>query len=156
MNNCRLAEVLLPTSIDLIIPEFGRSFGELEISVIDTRGVDDVTVREDLDLRLKDSRTAVVFCSRFNDAPGVTSRALLKHMQQTYSEPVNTGKISILALPRADEARAMRDNAGEVAIYDAEDHAFKQMQVKNERAGENLGGPNGSLQCQVRRARSFT
>lgn len=140
VNNGRLAEVSLPTSIDLIIPEFGRSFGELEISVIDTKGVDDVAVREDLDLRLKDPRTAVVFCSRFNDAPGVTSRALLQHMQQTYSEPVNTGKVSILALPRSDEARAMKDDAGEVAMDDAEGYAFKQMQVENELAAEDLAG----------------
>lgn len=140
VNNGRLTDVSLPMSIDLIIPEFGRSFGELEISVIDTKGVDDVAVREDLDLRLKDPRTAVVLCSRFNDAPGVTSRALLQHMQQTYSEPVNTGKVSVLALPRSDEARAMKDDAGEVALDDAEGYAFKQMQVENELAAEDLAG----------------
>jgi len=140
VNNGRLADVSLPSSIDLLIPEFGRNFGELEISVIDTKGVDDVAVREDLDLRLKDPRTAVVFCSRFNDAPGVTTRALLQHMRQTYSEPVNTGKVSILALPRSDEARAMKDDAGELVIEDAEGYAFKQMQVENELAAEDLAG----------------
>ena len=140
VNNGRLSDVSLPSNIDLIIPDFGRSFGEIEISVIDTKGVDDVAVREDLDLRLKDPRTAVVFCTRFNDAPDVTARALLQHMQQTYSEPVNTGKVSILALPRADEARAMKDDAGEVAMNDAEGYAFKQMQVENELAADDLSG----------------
>lgn len=140
VNNGRLADVSLPSSIDLIIPDFGRSFGELEISVIDTKGVDDIAVREDLDLRLKDSRTAVVFCTRFNDAPGVTTRSLLQHMQQTYSEPVNTGKVSILALPRPEEARAMKDDAGEVAMDDAEGYAFKKMQIENELAVEDLAG----------------
>lgn len=140
VNNGRLSDVSLPSSIDLIIPEFGRNFGELDISVIDTKGVDDVAVREDLDLRLKDPRTAVVFCSRFNDAPGVTTRALLQHMQQTYSEPVNTGKVSVLALPRTEEARAMKDDAGELALDDAEGYAFKQMQVENELAADDLAG----------------
>ncbi|MEO7466615.1 MAG: helix-turn-helix domain-containing protein [Sphingobium limneticum] len=140
VNNGRLADVSLPSSIDLIIPDFGRSFGELEINVIDTKGVDDVAVREDLDIRLKDPRTAVVFCTRFNDAPGVTSRSLLQHMRQTYSEPVNTGKVSVLALPRTEEARAMKDDAGEVAMDDAEGYAFKQMQVENELAAEDLAG----------------
>lgn len=140
VNNGRLSDVSLPTSIDLIIPDFGRSFGELEISVVDTKGVDDVAVREDLDLRLKDTRTAIVFCTRFNDAPGVTTRSLLQHMHQTYSEPVNTGKVSILALPRTEEARAMKDDAGEVAMDDAEGYAFKQMQVENELAAEDLAG----------------
>jgi len=140
VNNGRLPDVSLPSSIDLLIPEFGKSFGELEINVVDTKGVDDVAVREDLDLRLKDPRTAVVFCTRFNDAPDVTARSLLQHMQQTYSEPVNTGKVSILALPRADEARAMKDDAGEVALDDVEGYAFKQMQVENELAAEDLAG----------------
>lgn len=140
VNNGRFQEASLPASIDLIIPEFGRNFGELEISVIDTKGVDDVAVREDLDLRLKDPRTAVVFCSRFNDAPGVTTSALLQHMRQTYSEPVNTGKVSILALPRSDEARSVKDDAGELAMDDAEGYAFKQMQVENELAAEDLAG----------------
>jgi transcriptional regulator with XRE-family HTH domain len=140
VNNGRLPEASLPAIIDLIIPDFGRNFGELEINVIDTKGVDDVAVREDLDLRLKDPRTAVVFCSRFNDAPGVTSRSLLQHMRQTYSEPVNTGKVSILALPRSDEARSMKDDAGEVALDDFEGYAFKQMQVENELAAEDLSG----------------
>ncbi|MCR2832413.1 helix-turn-helix domain-containing protein [Parerythrobacter lacustris] len=140
VNNGRLPDVSLPSSIDLIVPDFGRTFGEMEISVIDTKGVDDVAVREDLDLRLKDPRTAVVFCTRFNDAPGITTRSLLQHMQQTYSEPVNTGKVSILALPRADEARAMKDDAGELAMEDTEGYAFKQMQVENELAAEDLAG----------------
>lgn len=140
VNNGRLSDVSLPSNIDLIIPDFGRSFGEMEISVIDTKGVDDVAVREDLDLRLKDPRTAVVFCTRFNDAPGVITRSLLQHMQQTYSEPVNTGKVSILALPRADEARAMKDDTGDVAMDDAEGYAFKQMQVENELAADDLAG----------------
>ncbi len=140
VNNGRLSDVSLPTNIDLIIPDFGKAFGEIEVSVIDTKGVDDVAVREDLDLRLKDPRTAVVFCSRFNDAPGVTTRSLLQHMHQTYSEPVNTGKVSVLALPRSDEARAMKDDDGVVVMDDAEGYAFKQMQVENELAAEDLAG----------------
>ncbi len=140
VNNGRLGDVSLPTSIDLIIPDFGRSFGELEINVVDTKGVDDVAVREDLDSRLKDPRTAIVFCTRFNDAPGLTTRSLLQHMHQTYSEAVNTGKVSILALPRTEEARAMKDDAGDVAMDDAEGYAFKQMQVENELAAEDLAG----------------
>ncbi|KAK0349358.1 hypothetical protein LTR94_033469, partial [Friedmanniomyces endolithicus] len=61
-------------------------------------------------------------------------------MRQTYSEPVNTGKVSVLALPRTEEARAMKDDAGEVAMDDAEGYAFKQMQVENELAAEDLAG----------------
>jgi transcriptional regulator with XRE-family HTH domain len=140
VNNGRLPDVSLPRSIDLMIPNFGRSFGELEISVIDTKGIDDVAMREDLDARLKDPRTAVIFCSRFNDAPGTTCRMLLQHMRQTFSERVDTGKVSILALPRAEEARAMKDDMGERALTDAEGYEFKRVQVSSELAAEDLAG----------------
>ena len=95
VNNGRLEDVPLPRSIDLLVSSFGRKFGELDITVIDTKGVDDVAVREDLDHRLKDPRTAVVFCSRFNDAPGTITRVLLQHMRQTFSERLDTGKVAV-------------------------------------------------------------
>ena len=44
VNNGRLKDVSLPRNIDLIIPDFGRSFGEFTISVIDTKGVDEITL----------------------------------------------------------------------------------------------------------------
>ncbi|TPK87016.1 helix-turn-helix domain-containing protein [Mesorhizobium sp. B2-4-13] len=140
VNNGRLKEVPLPKSIDLLIPNFGRTFGELEITVIDTKGVDDVAVREDLDHRLKDPRTGIVFCSRFNDAPGTSTRVLLQHMRQTFSDRFDTGKVSILALPRSEEARAMKDDIGEQALTDSEGYEFKQMQVSSELSAEDLAG----------------
>jgi transcriptional regulator with XRE-family HTH domain len=140
VNNGRLKDVSLPRSIDLIIPDFGRSFGEFTISVIDTKGVDDVAVREDLDARLKDPRTTIVFCSRFNDAPGTSTRLLLQHMRQTFSETLDSGKVSVLALPRAGEARAMKDDGGEAALTDAEGYEFKRIQVDGELAAEGLNG----------------
>jgi hypothetical protein len=140
VNNGRMQDVTLPKSIDLLIPEFGRAFGELQVAIIDTKGVDDVAVREDLDLRLKDPRTAVVLCARFNDAPGTTSKALLQHMRQTFSEPVNTGKVSIMALPRSGEARAMKDDTGDNALDDSEGYAFKRMQIEGELAADELSG----------------
>jgi transcriptional regulator with XRE-family HTH domain len=140
INNGHVKEVSLPRSIDLLIPSFGRNFGELEISVVDTKGVDDVAVREDLDARLKDSRTAIIFCSRFNDAPGTTAQMLLQHMRQTFSERVDTGKVSLLPLPRAGEARAMKDDMGEQALTDAEGYEFKRMQVSTALANDDLAG----------------
>ncbi len=138
VNNGRLPDVTLPRSIDLLLPSFGKEFGELDVTVIDTKGVDDVAVREDLDLRLRDPRTAVVFCSKFNDAPGVSSKTLLQHMRQTFSEPLTAGKVSILALPRPDEARAMKDDMGETAQTDEEGYSFKAMQVENDLRSADL------------------
>lgn len=138
VNNGRLENVPLPKSINILIPNFGQTFNELELTVIDTKGVEEVTVREDLDLRLKDPHTAVVFCSHFNDAPGTTAHNLLQHMQQTFSERLDTGKVAILALPRSEEALAVKDDAGEEAQTDAEGYDIKREQVVADLAADGL------------------
>lgn len=140
VNNGRMADMPLPKSIGLIVPDFGKSFGEFEITIVDTKGVDDVAVREDLDLRLKDPRTSVVLCSRFNDAPGTSAKALLQHMKQTFSERFDTGKVSILSLPRSGEAREMKDDMGDQALTDEEGYEFKRMQVAAELNAEQMAG----------------
>ena len=142
VNNGRMRDVPLPKNIRLIVPNFGKSFGEFEITVIDTKGVDDVAVREDLDSRLRDPRTSVVFCCRFNDAPGTGSKVLLEHMKQTSSARFDTGKVSILSLPRSGEALEMKDDMGESAFSDEEGYEFKRMQVEGElHAGDMPGVP---------------
>lgn len=140
VNNGRMRDVPLPKSIGLIVPDFGRSFGEFEITVVDTKGVDDVAVREDLDLRLKDPRTSVVLCSRFNDAPGTSAKAVLQHMKQTFSERFDTGKVSILSLPRSGEAREMKDDMGDQALTDQEGYEFKRLQVMAELDADEMSG----------------
>ncbi|ORE91058.1 XRE family transcriptional regulator [Stappia sp. 22II-S9-Z10] len=140
VNNGRMADAPLPKSIGLIVPDFGKPFGEFEITVVDTKGVDDVAVREDLDLRLKDPRTSVVLCSRFNDAPGTSAKALLQHMKETFSERFDTGKVSILSLPRSGEAREMKDDMGDQALTDEEGYEFKRMQLGAELNAEEMAG----------------
>ena len=132
VNNGRLEDVPLPKSISLMMPGFGRAMGEFEITVIDTKGVVDIAVREDLDTRLKHPRTSIVLCSRFNDAPGTTVKALLHHMKQTATERFDGGKLAILGLPRSGEAREMKDDEGEPALTDDEGYEFKRMQVEGE------------------------
>ena len=138
VNNGRLPDVSLPRSIDLMVPDFGREFGELDVTVIDTKGVDDIAVRPDLDLRLRDPRTCVVFCSNFNDAPGVIAKSLLDHMRQTFIEPLIAGKVCVMALPRNEEARAMKNDLGETATTDEEGYALKAMQVENDLRTSNF------------------
>ena len=140
VNNGRMRDVPLPQNIGLIVPDFGRSFGEFEVTVIDTKGVDDVAVREDLDSRLRDPRTSVVFCCRFNDAPGTSSKALLEHIKQTSSEAFDTGKVSILSLPRSGEALEMKNDMGDSALSDDEGYALKRMQVEGELHADDMPG----------------
>jgi len=140
VNNGRMSDVPLPRRIMLVVPDFGKTFSEFEITVVDTKGVDDVAVREDLDRCLKDPRTSVVLCSRFNDAPGTSAKALLQHMRDTFSERFDTGKVTILSLPRSGEAREMKDDMGDQALTDEEGYEFKKEQVAGELDAKDMSG----------------
>ena len=143
VNNGRIKDVPLPKIIRLFIPGFGRAFGEMDITVIDTEGVDEIEVREDLDQRLKDPWTAIVICSRFNDAPGNSTRILLKYMRdllrENFSEHIDNGKVSLMVLPRPDEARVMkRPDTDEPVESDDEGYELKRMQILPEFEAEDL------------------
>ena len=79
-----------------------------------------------------------MLCHRRNDAPGTSARVLLQHMHQTFLEHLDTGKVAVLALPRSEEARAMKDDVGEQALTDAEGYQFKRMHVSSELSAEDL------------------
>ena len=140
INNGRHRSFSLPRSIDLIVPDFTATEVGLEVTVTDTKGVDDLAVREDIDARLRDPRTAIVLCTRFNDAPSQTIRALLQHMRRTFPEQVSARKLSVLALPRSGEATSMKDDAGEFAIDDADGYDLKQDQIVR-----TISGPDDDL-----------
>ena len=138
INNGRVEDCPLPICINLLIPGFNVPANDLSLTVIDTKGVDDVAVREDLDSRLKDPRTLIVFCSRFNDAPGTSAKVLLQHMKETISENIDEGKVMIIVLPRSEEARSMKDDMGDQAETDEEGYEFKSIQLYSELANEGL------------------
>ncbi len=129
INNGRLADVPLPASIDLLVPGFGSDLPGISLSAIDTKGMDEIAVRADLDARLKDSRTHVVLCSTFNQAPSTSVQLLLDHLRNAHGIRVDDGKVCVLALPRDGEAMAVKDDSGEPPIDDDDGYALKRDQI---------------------------
>ncbi len=129
INNGRLGDVPMPASIDLLIPGFGSEVPGLAVSAVDTKGLDEVAVRADLDARLKDPRTHVVLCSTFNQAPSTSVQLLLDHLRNAHGVRVDAGKVSVLALPRDDEAMAVKDDSGEPPIDDEDGYHLKRDQI---------------------------
>ena len=129
INNGRVGDVPLPGSIDLLIPGFGSEVPGLAVSAVDTKGLDEVAVRADLDARLKDTRTHVVLCSTFNQAPSTSVQLLLDHLRNAHGQRVDAGKVSVLALPRDDEAMAVKDDSGEPPIDDEDGYHQKRDQI---------------------------
>lgn len=129
INNGRVGDVPMPASIDLLIPGFGSEVPGLSVSAVDTKGLDEIVVRADLDARLKDVRTHVVLCSTFNQAPSTSVQLLLDHLRNAHGVRVDTGKVSVLALPRDDEAMAVKDDSGEAPIDDEDGYNLKRDQI---------------------------
>jgi hypothetical protein len=138
INKGQIGDVPLPETIDLLVPNFGKGFGDLELTLVDTKGVEDHAVREDLEARLRDPRTTVVFCSGFNDAPGPTTGALLRHMRETFAEGLDPGKAAILTLPLSGQATAMKNDVGDEAESDAEGYELKEAQISEKLTAEGV------------------
>jgi len=68
-------------------------------------------------------------------------------MRQTFSERVYTAKVSVLALPRSGEARAMKGDVGEQALTDAEGYLlfgmgpWRRVQATRKRPTWRAGSP---------------
>ena len=65
INNGRHPDFSLPARIELIVPGV-LDFADLETSVVDTRGIDQMTARADLEGHLEDPHTISLFCSGFD------------------------------------------------------------------------------------------
>lgn len=143
VNNGRIADVPMPASIDLLIPGFGAEAPGLTVSVVDTKGMDEIVVRADLDARLKDPRTTVVLCSTFNQAPMASTQLLLDHLRSAHAQRLDAGKVAILALPRPGESMGVKDDAGEGALDDQDGYSLKRDQILRQLGSGDGGAVTG-------------
>jgi len=129
VNNGRQADFTLPQMIEVIIPDpvFGST--ELPIKVIDTKGIDQTAERQDLECLFDDPRTLVVLCSRFNDAPENAIQTLLQRAREAGVKDIEP-KTAILALPRPDEALAVKYDDGSKVEDESEGCDEKRGQIE--------------------------
>jgi transcriptional regulator with XRE-family HTH domain len=129
INNGRHPDFSLPARIELVVPDL-ISIGDVSVSIIDTRGIDQPTARADLEAQLSDPHTVAILCSRFNDAPEQTIQQLLQRARDA-DNPQIASHSAILVLPRAEEATNVKDESG-IPVDSSEDgYALKDEQVSN-------------------------
>ena len=111
INNGRHPDFTLPNRIDVIVD--GPLLGDTDLSIrlIDTRGIDGTSTRADLERRLDEPHTLALLCSAFNDAPSAAARVLLDRAKQTGVRGL-ARNATLLVLPRANEALAVKDEGG--------------------------------------------
>jgi hypothetical protein len=86
----------------------------------------------------------VVLCSTFNQAPSTPVQLLLDHLRNAHGVRVDAGKVSVLVLPRDDEAMAVKDDSGETPIDDDDGCQLKYDQILRTQASGD-GALNGLL-----------
>ena len=121
-------EFSLPKRITVILPSPVIEDGSLTISIVDTKGIDGIAEREDLEFHLNDPRTIAILCSRFNDAPSSSAQRLLDRAVQGQFPDVDS-KVAVLVLPRPEEALAVKTDQGEPAEDTEDGYDLKGEQV---------------------------
>lgn len=129
INNGRHPDFSLPGHVDLIVPVL-MDAADITIDIIDTRGIDQLTARADLEGHLLDSHTVSLLCSGFNDAPGQSVQHLLERARAIGNPQVDTHS-AVLVLARPDEALAVKDESGLHAETDEDGYELKGEQVSN-------------------------
>jgi hypothetical protein len=110
INNGRHPEFSLPARIDLVVPEF-FVVDDLDVSVIDTRGIDQTAARADLEALLEDPHTVSILCSGFNNAPSADIQQLLQRAREINNTQIDSN-VGVLVLARPADALAVKDETG--------------------------------------------
>lgn len=142
INNGRVDDMPMPKIMSLQIPKFNTNFNisanhKYNISVIDTKGIDDIIIRSDIDNQIKNERTITIFCVRFNDASGKPTKEMIDHIKNDLGISVENGKFALLVLPHSGEALEVKDDLGNMAYDVQEGYDIKTDQI-NDAVSENI------------------
>lgn len=109
INNGNNKKVSLPKKIIVNFNENPISIPKINLSFLDTKGVDETANRQDIENQLKDSRTISVLCTSFNDAPDKVSTDILRYMKDSGLTKYIEKRVIILVLDKNGEAESIAD-----------------------------------------------
>lgn len=138
INYGQHASFSVPQRITVLLPLQALRETPYLLSVIDTKGVEGTTQRSDLKAQIDDSRTVVVLCSKFSDAPGPTPMSIMHEMIDSGADALDAERICLLVLPRDDEALKIVDDFGGNPASAEEGYAVRESQIDQQFATEGL------------------
>ena len=133
VNNGRHHEFTLPKRIEVVVPKRLLEAAGLSVRFIDTKGIDRTAARADLEGHLDDPHTLAVLCSGFNNAPAADARLLLERARDAGVRHL-VDRVSLLVLPRPNEAMAVKDDESGVRV----DTVEEGYDIKGEQVAMNL------------------
>ena len=128
INNGRHPEFTLPKRIEVVVPKAVLGDDTITVTLIDSRGIDDLAARADLEQHFDDAHTLVMLCSLFPQAPATEVRQLLTRAKEAGVRTLETHS-AILALARTGEALAVKYE-GYPAQTDQEGYELKAEEVQ--------------------------
>ena len=138
INTGNNPEFTIPRRIDVFVDgPLIPVDGDVEVSIVDTKGIDETVARADLERHIGASHTVLVLCCGFNEAPGTEATNLLRRASEAGIEG-NGLQGLVLGLPKFDEALQMLDDAGETVESMEEGYRLKAGVVE-ETVHQSLG-----------------
>ena len=140
VNDGRHDAVTLPNRITVVVPFRVVSDSPWLIDLIDTKGIDQTSIRPDLKAVIDDPRCVSIFCCGFRDAPGQSVNILFEHLKVMGSLRAIEQRTLLLVLDRAGEAHAMRDDATGADVESVEEgRELKKLQIRDAFARIGVG-----------------
>jgi transcriptional regulator with XRE-family HTH domain len=127
INSGRDSRFALPRRITALVQSEGLG-GSWDLTIVDTKGVDGITQRSDLDGYLGDPRALVVACTKFPDAPNATVQRILRENEESGSDAISRRRIAMLVLSRNDEPLHVLDQ-GEPPSSKSEGYAIRRDEI---------------------------
>ncbi len=132
INHGRHSDFVIPKKITINIPEPVLGYQKLNLSIVDTKGVDDTAKREDLESHLGDERALTVCCSRFLDAPDETTKTLVERAIESGIKDRLNDEIIIMVLPRSDEAISVNTFDGAPIEDEEEGYQIREDDIRSD------------------------
>lgn len=104
INSGRHINFSLPKSITVFLPKKILLDDDIVVNIIDSKGIDETSIRPDIKKHIENPRTLTIFCTRFNNAPSVPIQELIKHRKELGDEISLENKSIMLILPQNNEA----------------------------------------------------
>ncbi len=131
INYGRHSEFSLPRRIEVTVPNRILGSEDLDLRLIDTRGIDEPSApRRDLQTYLDDERTISVLCSAFKSAPDAATQAVIERAIEGGLRESIIEKGMLLVLPQSGDETGVRDNCtGEIVASAEEGREIRRDQV---------------------------
>lgn len=125
INNGRHCDFPMPRLIEVVVPTAVLDCDELQLTIIDTKGIDQTSQRADLECHFDDPRSVIVLCSSFLDAPEHVVQTLLQRAKEAGNQSLED-RVCLLVLARPGEAMSVKDASGAAAVDDADGYEMKR------------------------------